>query len=295
MRPPTPPLSLSFALSLCLLSPLASASGTPPVPPPIPDPETATREDIEAYREIRKEWLGGLSPEQREALWNARRDHPLRTWPPGETYDWTESAFHAGVTGEEIARLRTEGFFVARDRVLKQSFEIYNQNRGLPYFITSDSLLNGFHVLLEATLQRAAVREAKLLREYLSGIWDAVMDPDRFRGFYNPEDYADEIAHIQRVLGPALVVLGETPEFLDEAVRQDVEETVHRIIAADTVWLPPWLAPAANDFIAIDFRRMRPVGFYNRYTFFQDHFRALQWLRAVPFRIDRRIAISTSP
>lgn len=164
---------------------------------------------------------------------------------------------------------------------MKQSFSPY---LGGPVFITSDSLLNGFHVLLEDSFRACELsRATELARNFeqiLERAGKAVAANQR------PE-LVDAWQHAQKVLGPALVLLGTSIQVFDPVVRSEVETQVARIRAAEEVSLPAWLQPATAQLPAIDYRRCRPVGFYDSDPKLADYFRAVRWLQMVSFRVDR--------
>jgi hypothetical protein len=64
--------------------------------------------------------------------------------------DWREQAQKAGLDAAEIARLGQAELLVAGP-AYQQVFDPYLGE--LPVFVTSDALLNAFHVLLEASLR----------------------------------------------------------------------------------------------------------------------------------------------
>ena len=220
--------------------------------------------------------------------------NPLeQKWPPNPSeYDWKNNTIALRIPGTEVKRLEREGILIKRDEVFKQSFEAYTSPEIAPFFITTDSLLNGYHVLLESSLQRAAMQKFKLLKTFLIELLEGV----KASGGYDrvdPDKRPEIIAHAERVLGPALILLGEKPRFINRQVEKDVHDVVARIQQSTTVWLPHWLEPANADLLAIDFRRMKPIGFFTRHPNLSAYFQAMQWLRSVPFRLDRDLELFT--
>lgn len=287
--------ALLLAVGIVAAQPRHLPEGLPPYPA-MPDPEVATMVDIEAYDAAVEAWWVGLTEEQTKAIralneaeqmasFHARQARP---WPPpAAEEDWPVVAFRHRLPGSAVAELREHGFRLQREQRYRQSFEAYTKGSRIPIFVTTDSLLNGFHVLLEATLIRATWQQADLLEDLLEDLDQTLRIPTTGRIPFDPASVPDLVNHAQRVLGPAMVLMGMETHFADVAVAADVAEAVRRIREADSVWLPPWLEPAESDFLAIDFRRFRPVGFHDRHPRLADHFRALEWLRCVPFRIDR--------
>lgn len=255
-------------------------------PPPYPDPETATINEIHEYEAAVEKWQESLPREKRwewqDQQYRRTDDKPFG----GENYNWKRDAMRQHLPGSMVHKLDEDGFLVKRDSTFKQSFEAYTSVDISPFFITTDSILNGYHVLLEASLQRAAMHEADLLKGFLIRLYNGLVEPPKYDRF-DPYSKPEIIEHCQRVLGPALLLLGEEPKFNSREVRKDVQEIVRRIREADSVDLPLWLGPPEPGFLAIDYRRMQPIGFFTRTEKLQSYFSALTWLRSVPFRIDR--------
>ena len=66
--------------------------------------------------------------------------------------DWRAAAREHGLTDEDIARLERDGILVTNE-TYKQVFSAYLSG-DLPLFITSDSLLNAYHVLYEESIRQ---------------------------------------------------------------------------------------------------------------------------------------------
>jgi hypothetical protein len=153
-------------------------------------------------------------------------------------------------------------------------------------FITSDSLLNAFHVLFEDSFRNLEFQRASDLRLHLESLVEAARTV--FGGSTYPQsNLRAGWIHAQRALGPAMVLLGTSPESFDPEVRGDIAAQIAKIRAATSIELPFWLEPRTSAFVGIDYRRMRPVGFYANDERLADYFRAVRWLQTVPFRIDR--------
>jgi hypothetical protein len=104
----------------------------------------------------------------------------------------------------------------------------------------------------------------------------------------SPERFAAGSRQAYLVIGPALVLCGTPLEFFDESLREEIQAQADRIRAADKVELPAWLAPAdPASFVAFDYGRCKPVGFYADSPRLADYFRATRWLQMVPFRAGR--------
>jgi hypothetical protein len=183
--------------------------------------------------------------------------------------DWQEAARKIGFREEEIRAL-------GKDRVLvtaeswRQVFDPYVSS-SLPPFVTSDSLLNAFHVLLEESIAQVETTNARRLPDELRKLWTSLAKAPAGPGL--------ERARI--LLGTALGLLGEKVE--DERTLAEIE----RVTRAEGTGKPAWLGPPDPGFTAIDYARFRPRGLYDRNDVLRRYFRAVSWLQAVPFRLDR--------
>jgi hypothetical protein len=167
---------------------------------------------------------------------------------------------------------------------VKQSFEPY---LGGPVFITSDSLLNAFHVLFEDTFRQLELRQANALRGQLERLLaNARSIVDKKLLPQNRMEAA--LRHDQLVIGPAIVLLGGSLDSFDVAVREEISSQTEKIRQAGSTELPAWLGPSdPESLIALDYRRCKPVGFYSNSERLSPYFRAVRWLQMIPFRCAR--------
>ena len=199
-------------------------------------------------------------------------------------YRWQEAAAKRGLNAEETDRLARDKLLI-EDRQYKQSFSVYI-NDGGPFFLTSDSLLNAFHVLFEDSFRDWEIHRAPLLRRNL----EVVLGQARVnlkRAEFAPADLAPGWRQAQLVVGPALLLVGSSPELFDADVRAEIQAQVVKIKAAEATELPVWLGPPSRTLLQIDYRRCKPVGFYASDPKLADYFRAVRWLQMIPFRADR--------
>lgn len=181
---------------------------------------------------------------------------------------------------------------LARDKIMvsseevKQSFSAY-LGHGLPNFITSDAVLNAYHVLLEETLRRSEVLHASRLRRFCAEDWALLATIDR--------TYAGDAATIQAakkrarfVMGVAVKLMGEDVSLADELLRDAIEAEAGLLEKAEGQHMPALLGTPEPGFVGLDYSLFRPVGFYANSPVLQGYFRALRWLQLVPFRLERR-------
>ncbi len=196
--------------------------------------------------------------------------------------DWISTARAAGLSDEDIGQVRTNGILVTN--------ESYNQvyvpyvERTLPVFVTSDSLLNAYHVLYEESIRRMEQANAQRLPDILRFI---LANLDGASDLSTADDAlvaaAQERATI--VVATALKLLDDSFEVDDASLRATVEEEVARIVVAQANMKPAWLGPPESDFISLDYTRYRVRGFYTCSDTLSRYFRAVAWLQSIPFRV----------
>ena len=201
---------------------------------------------------------------------------------PRPTGPWQELAKKCGVDDQAIARLGRDRVVVT-DQAFKQVFSPYVSS-SIPVFITSDSILNGFHVLFEETLTRLEAAHATRLKRVVAALRKKLSQvSEKMTGDRALIAAARKRAGI--VVAVAEALLGETPSDLPPDMASIVREEVERVKAAKDKTLPAWLGPPEPDFLTIDYGRFKPRGFYTRSETLQRYFRAVAWLQAIPFRI----------
>lgn len=239
---------------------------------PSPANETSEEKALEA-------WLA-LPEEQRKQEMERNARLPL----PEDGYDWHADAkiYDLSLGDQEV--LQGQKLAIGRTE-FRQSFEPYDQPKG-PVFITSDSLLNVYHVLFEDSFRELEIRRAVQLKAYLESMVTQARALVAKRKDL-PGENAAAWSQAQLAIGPAMRLLGTPSDFFDEALRPEIEAQVGLIMKAEGATLPTWLAPATSGFLGIDYGRLRPVGFYSGSSLLENYFRAVRWLQIIPFRIER--------
>jgi len=212
-----------------------------------------------------------------------RAQRPERKIPdPARGYDWKEAARKQRLDAKQIKQLAKDKILVTNE-AFKQVFTPY-LGSSVPLFITSDSLLNGFHVLYEESIVRLEQANARKLGGILKFIWGSLQTADKpFKG--KPQLVAAAKTRAKIVVATAMRLLGEEPAQLDAPLAALVKEEVKRIEAAQGQQKPKWLGPPDPGFMALDYTRYRPRGFYTKTPALQRYFRAVSWLQSIPFRI----------
>jgi len=279
-------LRLSLLSLLCAFAPALIAQVELP-----PQPEKPTGnpsdEQIEAYERAMSKWYRSLTDEQQEEL-DRREEEALersRRLPlPEDGYEWEKIAIESGLSQTAIAHLQANGVLMGQ-RSAKQSFSIYN-GAG-PFFITSDSILNAYHVLLEYTFLQRELRMRGQLGDLLLELWVGVEEREKKAPAGREAEFIAGADYARRVLGPALVLLGKELPPCSDSISHDIEDIVERARKASGPHLPSWMGRPTEEFSTIDFRRFAPTGLYTRLPSLEDYCRALRWLQRAPFRVAR--------
>ena len=201
---------------------------------------------------------------------------------PAPSVSWRKQAWKLSLGDKAIEQL-------ARDRVLmtdqcfKQVFTPYVDSE-YPVFITSDSLLNTFHVLFEESFIQLEKVQAARLRHFLAALAEKLAEADaKLSG-----DKALIAAAKRRattLIAVARALLGDEPSGLPAEVTEIVRAEASRVTTASGTSKPAWLGEPDPGFPAIDYGRFKVRGFYTRTDLLRRHFRAVAWLQAIPLRV----------
>jgi hypothetical protein len=204
--------------------------------------------------------------------------------PAAGPLTWREFGLQEGLTEAELARLKTDGVIVSGE-ALKQIFEAYTWPPA-PMFITTDSILYGFHVLFEESVLRLEQANAGKLQRLLWHLWNGLATVDQ-KIKLDPSLVADAKRRAQTVIGVALKLVARDRFDPGPKLRGTIKEECARIDAAEGRSKPAWLGPPDPGFLAIDYTSFKPRGFYGSSPQMRDYFRALRWLQRIPFRIQK--------
>jgi hypothetical protein len=286
-------------VGVSLLTVAAASSDELPAPPELKSVRgLAPGESTKIAEGNEKQWSAWedrLTPQQL-AIWNDALGKnpagaPLRLGMQGlpqadSGYDWRLLAQQAGLKSTEIAQLADQRVLL-EDVALKQSFEAYTEPRR-PVFITSDTLLNAFHVLFEDSFRELELHRSAELRRHLENVLTKSREQQKgSRNDYALTELQPGWHHAQMVVGPALRLLGTPRDFFDEPVRDEIDRQVEKIRVAASVELPAWLGQPTARLLGVDYRVCRPIGFYAETEYLQNYFRAVRWLQVIPLRADR--------
>lgn len=203
---------------------------------------------------------------------------------PAQGYQWREDAKKQQFPAEDIDKLAKNKILMTNE-AYKQIFEPYIRS-DIPLFITADSLLNGFHVLYEESILRLERANARQLPEILRLLWNNLRTIDA--GITGDDKLtAAAKRRAQIVIGVALKLLGDERGAREDKLAALIDAEVRRITEGTARLKPEWLGPADPGFLALDYERYRPRGFYTRSKDLERYFRAVSWLQSIPFRVAR--------
>ena len=149
---------------------------------------------------------------------------------PARGYQWREAARKIGeLSAKEIEQLAGDKILVT-NQAYRQVFTPYLGD-DVPLFLTSDSLLNGFHVLYEESILRMEQANARKLGRILKFVWQNLETADKaFTG--KPQLVAAARARARLTIATAMQLLGEQPIPLEPSVAALVAEEVRRVESA---------------------------------------------------------------
>ena len=203
-------------------------------------------------------------------------------------------------------RLLKNGFMVTH-RTFHQVFEPYI-NTDTPVFITTDTVLNAFHVLWRESLYRVESLNIDRLTLTLKWIWSQI-EPDedphrspesdnssvtprhktvettdaRLRQFLDMRQAARQRARL--TIAVALYLMDNTALQLSGQLKKKVEIETERILRAEGDEVPVWSKRNALPRSTFDYTSYQPPGFYKLSDNLSRYYKAVKWLQNVPFRV----------
>ncbi len=212
-----------------------------------------------------------------------QRAEPLKTDDLPKDYRWEAVAKDHKLDDKDLGLLRINKFVITGSSH-KQIFQPYVSSE-VPVFVTTDSLLNAYHVLFEESIYRLELANSRKL----PGILDAIaknLDPAHKALKGDPKLLAAAHRRAAIFLGTARRLLDDKALPEDADLRALVQKEAERITAGTANEKPAWLGPPDDGFTAIDYSRFKPRGFYAKTPALERYFRAVSWLQAIPFRLD---------
>ncbi|MBN1364505.1 MAG: DUF3160 domain-containing protein [Syntrophaceae bacterium] len=201
---------------------------------------------------------------------------------------WEETARNCGLSSEDIDRLNKNRILISNE-TYKQIFSAYTSGER-PLFITTDSLINAYHVLYEESILRLENTLAGKLPGILKLILENIHDADRqLKG--NPELAFAAKQHAMLTIGIALKLVDSSFQFEDTKLNSILSDEVNKITEAKAIVMPEWLGKPDASFTALDYSCYKPRGFYLRSERLERYFRAVSWLQTIPFRLKNDIEL----
>ena len=197
---------------------------------------------------------------------------------------WQEAARENGLSEATIASLEKHRILITND-AYKQVFDAYLSAEN-SVFITSDSLLNAYHILYEESIFRLenamAARLPPMLRLILENLEDANAQVE---GNAALASAAKKRAKLVPAI--ALKLMDDSFRFENDALDEILTQEVQLIVKAESVGMPSWLGKPDATFAGLDYSRFKPRGFYTRSERLRGYFRAVSWLQSIPFRVNQ--------
>lgn len=192
-----------------------------------------------------------------------------------------------GLTAAERSQLQRDKLIIT-DHSYRQIFSPYVFS-GKPVFITADSALNAWHVLLEESIR---VMEERFSWELPDGL-DKALDslPKEAPEGMTKQQFESATRRAKLVLGTASKLVGgkwSGGKELDDLIVIDVR----RAEEAKDVALPEWLRAEGSPIMGFDYAVFHPTGIYADKPQMERYFRAVRWLQTVPFdlKLDDHLA-----
>ncbi|VGO14305.1 hypothetical protein PDESU_02864 [Pontiella desulfatans] len=200
-----------------------------------------------------------------------------------ESTAWKAAATKRGLDEQAMAQLEKDRILVV-DEAFKQVFSVYLG--GGSVFITSDSLLNAYHLLYEETIFRLENTNAQHLPQFLRTIMEKLDEAGtEIEGDPKLLEAARKRARL--VCGIALRLADESFQTGNKQLDAILADECARIEKGNGQRMPKWLGTPSPSFMGIDYNRYKPRGFYTRTEKLSRYFRAFSWLQSIPFRISQ--------
>ena len=211
-------------------------------------------------------------------------NHPQPLKKDMEQYDWKTSVKEMNLSVQDIEKLRKNKILLTNISYRQVFVPYISTNQ--PFFITSDSLLYAYHILYEESFIEMEKAKSRKMPDILKFIWvNLETAEERIKG--NPKIIREAKRRDQIIIGTALKLLGDKSIKPEKDIEFIINEEVRKITEAKAVMKPEWLGRPDPGFLAIDYSRYKPRGFYSNSEQMERYFRAVSWLQSIPFRINK--------
>lgn len=208
-----------------------------------------------------------------------------------KTEQWKENAKAAKLSTEAIKQLEKNRILIANQ--FKRQLEMFytDHKSDLPRFITSDSLLNAYHLLFTESIIQLEEKQISSLEDSLKLIINNVnsaLTTKTGKLMQDNKELAKQShKRIAIVIGTALKLLDPKYTSGDTTIDNLIATEVQHITQANEHLLPEWFGRPDSTIKTIDYSRFKPRGFYTRSDELKQYFQAISWLQAIPFRISQ--------
>ncbi|MCS7466936.1 DUF3160 domain-containing protein [Stieleria sp. ICT_E10.1] len=168
--------------------------------------------------------------------------------------------------------------------VTSEAFRHFYQayaNQDHPVFITSDSILNAFHRILEDSILKLEFRQVEQLERLLPMLDERLAVTRRSA---DSEVARSARRRAQTVIGVARQLIDPSYEPNSE-IRRIVQEETARVESGTGQSMSDWLGEPRPSFLGIDYSRFTPEGLHTRSDKLRRHYRSVRWLQTIPFDV----------
>ena len=202
---------------------------------------------------------------------------------------WKKVARKEKLSQKAIEKLAKNNVVIT-DTAYKQIFTPYLKGSegedDISLFITTDSLINAYHVLYEESVFRLENENSNKLGEILRFVLaNFPKTVDDIKG--KPELVKAACRRAMIVVGTAMRLLDEKYKLDDSNIEKIVAEELEKIEQAEAKERPSWLGVKTYDLLEIDYSRYKPRSFYTSSEQLSKYFRAVSWLQSIPFRLSK--------
>ncbi|NLK86596.1 MAG: DUF3160 domain-containing protein [Clostridiaceae bacterium] len=189
-----------------------------------------------------------------------------------------ENAGQFGRFSDRQLELLSENGFVVIPSEQEQLFYIYERNEylRLPSLITTDSVLQTYHIFFDYSLRTV---ELNYLLEHLEQLTDSMLKKSigLYGSISNPEVKAAALKNIAYFAAAQIALEKELPKDIPNEALELARAEYSLITAADN------FVPSPIFGFKLDYSQYKPRGHYTRNHSFERFFKAMMWYGQAPF------------
>ena len=196
--------------------------------------------------------------------------------------DWQAAARDERLSDLDIEMLKTNRVLIT-NQALPQMFIAYDSGyrsrrrtrSPIPLkFITSDAVLNAYHVLYEESIRCLEIRRANRLPQVLKGVLKNLEGADQLISG-RPALVEKAKSRAQLMVGVALRLMDDEFIFGNERLNTRVLAEAEKVVQAKRIEWPSWLERPDATVFAVDYSRYKPRGFYTSLPCLERYFRSM--------------------